>query len=204
MERKIILIGGAPTVGKSHIARELSEKIKLPWISTDTIREQMRELVRKEDYPALFHHLEPTSDLAVEFLSHNSVEEIVKHQNEESLEVWKGVKAIIETDYVWKSFIVEGVAILPELVYENYKNDSSVKAFFIIDNDEQRIRETIFKRGLWDDADKYPDSVKEKEVEWVVAFNKYLKEEIKKYPFPVIEIKKRGSIVLEKILEISK
>jgi 2-phosphoglycerate kinase len=142
--------------------------------------------------------------MAVEFLSHNSAKEIVKHQNEESLEVWKGVKAIIETDYVWKSFIVEGVAILPKLVYENYKNDLSVRAVFIIDNDEQRIRETIFKRGLWNDADKYPDSVKEKEVEWVMAFNNYLKEEIKKYPFPVIEIEKRESAVLEKILEISK
>jgi 2-phosphoglycerate kinase len=197
MERKIILIGGAPTVGKSYMARELSEKIKLPWISTDTIREQMRELVKKEDYPALFRHSDATADMAAEFLTHNSIEEIINHQNEESLEVWKGVKAIIETDYVWKSFIVEGVAILPELVYKNYKNNSSVRAVFIIDSDEQRIRETIFKRGLWDDADKYPDSVKEKEVEWVMAFNNYLKEEIKKYPFPIIEIKNHESIIDE-------
>ncbi len=42
MER-IILIGGAPTVGKTFIAKELSKKLFLPWISTDTIRSLMQE-----------------------------------------------------------------------------------------------------------------------------------------------------------------
>ena len=42
---KVILIGGAPTVGKSYLGRKLAEELKLPWISTDTIREMMRKLI---------------------------------------------------------------------------------------------------------------------------------------------------------------
>ena len=187
---KIILIGGSPTAGKSYTARKLAEELKLPWISTDTIREQMRELVNKEDYPDLFHHSEATSEMAVEFLTHNTAEEVVEHQNKESLEVWKGVRALIGTDYVWGSFIVEGVAVLAKPVSE-LKSDKDIRAFFLVDEDAKRVRDSIFTRGLWDDSGKYPDSVKEKEVEWVFAFNSYIKEEAKKYNLPVISIGSR-------------
>ncbi|MBI2674471.1 MAG: hypothetical protein HYX22_01915 [Candidatus Yanofskybacteria bacterium] len=194
--RKIVLIGGSPTAGKSYTARRIAEDLKLPWISTDTIREQMRELVKKEDYPDLFHHSEATSEMAVEFLTHNTAEEIVEHQNKESLEVWKGVKAFIETDYVWGSFVVEGVAVLPKLASE-LKGGNDIRAFFLVDEDIERVRNTIFTRGLWDEADKYPDSVKEKEIAWVLAFNSYIKEEAKKYNLPVVSIGNRENYIDE-------
>ena len=53
MKKEIILIGGAPTIGKSFLAKKLSEEMKIPWISTDTIREFMREVVRIEKHRGL-------------------------------------------------------------------------------------------------------------------------------------------------------
>ena len=194
---KIILIGGSPTAGKSYLARKISEELKLPWISTDTIREQMRLIVRKNDYPALFQHSKATSKLAIEFLTHNSSKEIVKHQNRESQAVWKGVKALIETDYVWKSFIVEGIAILPKLVFNLVKKNKNIKAVFLIDEDISRVRKTIFTRGLWDEPSKYPDGVKEKEVELVVAFNDFIKKEAKKYKLQVVSVGDRKKYLSE-------
>ncbi len=47
MEKQIIFIGGAPTVGKSYLAKKLAEELKLPWISTDTVR----EILRSYGYP---------------------------------------------------------------------------------------------------------------------------------------------------------
>jgi len=185
---KIILIGGSPTAGKSYTARKIAEFLRLPWISTDTIREQMRRIVRKEDFKELFFHGDAGPERAEAYLSGNSAEDIVKHQNEESIAVWKGVKALIESDYVWGSFIVEGVAILPEMVAELRLEGKEVKAVFLVDDDVERIRKTIFTRGLWDDADKYPDSVKEKEVEWVLAFNSYVTSEAGKHKMPVVKL----------------
>lgn len=195
---KIILIGGAPTVGKSYIARKLAEDLKLPWISTDTIREQMRQLVRVEDYPILFDHQEPTSDKAVEYLTQNTAQEIIKHHNQENTEVWKGVKALIDTDYVWESFIIEGIAVLPELVSQDYSKNPDIQAVFLVDEDIKRVRHIIHTRGLWDDADKYPDSVKEKEVQWVMEFNKWLISECTKYNFPIIR-RKDDDVYFEEI-----
>lgn len=194
---KVILIGGSPTAGKSYATRKIADELKLPWISTDIIREQMRRIVRKKDYPALFHHAGVTPQMAYEFLTKNSAEEIVENQNKESLEVWNGVKAIIDTDYVWGSFIVEGVAVLPKLVAELVKKNKDVRAVFLVDEDVERVRETIFTRGLWDDAEKYSDDVKEKEVEWVLAFNAYIKREAKKYGLPLVSVGDRRNYLQE-------
>lgn len=54
MKRKIILIGGAPTVGRSTMAKFLSERLGIPWISTDQTRAIMQAVVSKDAYPALF------------------------------------------------------------------------------------------------------------------------------------------------------
>ena len=198
---KIILIGGSPTAGKSYVARKIAESLKLPWISTDTIREQMRKIVREKDFPNLFTHSEATPEMAVEFLSKKSAKEIVKHQNDESLDVWKGMKALIETDYVWGNFIIEGVAVLPHLVKKLSVENKEIKVVFLVDDDIKRVRKTIFTRGLWDDADKYPDDVKEKEVEWVIEFNNYIIKESKKYGFPVVKIGDRKKYI-DKIKEL--
>lgn len=183
--------------GKSTLVRKLAEDLRLPWISTDTVREQMRKLVRKEDFPALFQHSEASPELAVEFLIHNSTEEIVEHQNRESEEVQKGVLAIIDTDYVWESFVVEGVAVLPKFAAEVMRKHKAVKAVFLVDEDIERVRSIILTRGLWDDAEKYPDSVKEKEVQWVLAFNRWLMAEAEKYGLPIVKIKNRTSYIDE-------
>jgi 2-phosphoglycerate kinase len=50
-KRQIILIGGAPTVGKTSIAKLLSKHLGIPWISTDMIREIMRGTVDNEELP---------------------------------------------------------------------------------------------------------------------------------------------------------
>jgi 2-phosphoglycerate kinase len=192
---KIILIGGSPVAGKSYTAKKIAEILKMPWISTDTIREQMRKIVRPKDYPKLFLHSEATPKMALNYLSKNSVAKIIKHQNEESIDVWKGVKALMETDYVWGSFIIEGVAILPHLVKKSSLKNKKIKVVFLIDDNIKRVRKIIFTRGLWDDADKYSDKVKEKEVAWVMAFNKYLAKEAKKYNFPVVKIGNRKKYI---------
>jgi 2-phosphoglycerate kinase len=200
---KIILIGGPPTVGKSYTARKIAGLFGIPWISTDTVREQMRKIVKEEDFPNLFLHSDATSEMAADFLSSKSAKEIVMHQNTESIDVWEGVSALIKTDYVWGDFIVEGVAVLPNLVKELSVENKKMIPIFLIDNNVERIRKTIFTRGLWDDAEKYPDSVKEKEVEWVLEFNNYIIRESKKYDFPVVEIadQKRYISKIEKLIK---
>lgn len=183
--KKVVLIGGAPVSGKSYFARSLSEELKLPWISTDDIREWMRKVADTSRYAELsrFTYEEGAAE---RYLSSHTPQQIVTDQNIESGDVWKGVEAFIEVDYVWKKFIVEGVAVLPEFVSKTNIEGIELKPLFLIDEDEERIRKIVYKRGVWDDADKYSDTVKEVEVQWVLLFNKWLKEESDKYGYRTI------------------
>jgi len=52
--QRIILIGGAPTTGKSTIAMRLSEELHLPVISTDQIRTIIQSIADPHIHPNLF------------------------------------------------------------------------------------------------------------------------------------------------------
>lgn len=184
-----ILIGGAPTTGKSTVANLLSKHLNLPWISTDQIRETMRVTADRKKIPNLFN---PEGYDAERFLTEFSAEEIVRMEMEQGDAVWPGVKNFIEEDYTWKQgFIIEGVNILPHLVAQDLSQPC--KAVFLIDEDADRTREVVFTRGLWGDAHTYSDDVKEKEVEWAVLFSHKLNAEAERYGFPCIEVQKRDT-----------
>lgn len=197
MKKKIILIGGAPRVGKTFLAKELSKKLGIPWISTDTIREFMREVADKKKYPNLFHFVGKKPEI---YLPSHTPEQIVKDQNKESIDVWKGVKSFIKSDYNWESCIIEGVAILPNLVLKDFSKNKSIKAIFVLNDNKKELENRILRFGLWDDAHKYPNWLKPKELEWAMQFNLWLKEELKKYKYPAIEIGRKDSLSLSKVI----
>jgi 2-phosphoglycerate kinase len=201
MSRNIILIGGTPTVGKSTIAQAVAGHFNLPWISSDQIREIMRTVARREDYPDLFT---PEGYDAERFLSEFTADEIAKMEYEEGDATWPGVKKLIEEDYTWRDgFVVEGVNILPHLIDRDLKGHDDVRAIFLVDEDKDRMKHVVFTRGLWGDAKSYSDDVKDKEVEWATAFSKILEAEVKKYGFPWVSIQKNAED-LSRVLAVLK
>lgn len=193
---KIILIGGAPTVGKTYTAKRLSKSLGVSYISTDTIRSYMRKLVPTKDYPQLFKLNRPKMT-AEEYLSSHTAKQIMDSQNKESIEVWSGVKKFIECvdkeSYTTEdnAYIIEGVAILPQLVNKSFEKDKNIKPVFLLNKDKAQIKKVVYTRGLYGDAKTYSDGVKEVEVEWASMFNKWLEKEARKYGYPIYEIKKR-------------
>ncbi len=197
MSKKIILIGGTPTVGKSTIAQAVAEKLSIPWISTDQIREIMRTIADRKTHSKLFT---PEAYTAEKFLTEFSAEEIVRMEYEQGEVTWLGIRNLIKNDYDWQNgFVIEGVNILPHLVAQDFKDDKNIKAVFLGDEDMDRMRTVVYQRGLWGAAKTYSDNVKEKEVEWAHMFSQKLKAEVKKYNYPWITIQKNSGD-LEKVL----
>lgn len=186
---RIILIGGAPTVGKTFLAKKLGKDLKMPWISTDTIRDQMRNTVtNREQFPHLFNFENRDLAYMTSYLNTTSPQEVVDDTNLENEEVWKGVLEFIAEGSLGENYIIEGMAITPEKASELAKSNPKIKPIFIVDNDSNRIRDVIYTRGLWDAAFKYPDRLKEKEFNWVVLFNSWVESECKKYNLPCIQV----------------
>lgn len=196
MSQKIIFIGGAPTVGKTTIAQTLSRKLSLPWVSTDQIRSVMQSVANRDAYPALFNAADYDAE---RFLTELTAEQIVTLEMEQADEVWIGVRAFVN-DWSWKEGgIVEGVNILPRLVAGTYK-DTGAKAIFLCDHNEDHIREIVYTRGLWAHAGTYPDSVKEKEVEWALLYGRQLEEQAASFGYECVEISK-GDGDIDRVLE---
>jgi len=199
--KQVILIGGTPTVGKSTVAKALSEKLGIPWISTDQLRGIIRPYAKREEYPDLL--LPEGSETAEDFLTRFSAEEIADMELAQAKDVWPAVKYLIEEKYGWKNgVIIEGVNITPELVHE-YKDQKHIKAIFLVDEDADRMRDIVYSRGLWDSADTYSDDLKPKEIEWAMLFSHKLKLEAEKFGYPCIEVEK-DSNDLQRVVETLK
>ncbi|MGO9451259.1 MAG: AAA family ATPase [Candidatus Binataceae bacterium] len=190
-EKRIILIGGAPTTGKSTVADQVAKQFGVPWISTDQMRKIMRKVANRADHPKLFN---PEGYSVERFLTEFSAQQMLQIQLEQGEAVWTVAQAFIREDWMWtKGFVVEGIHILPHLVARDFRDGERLKAVFLVDEDTDRMRRVIYTRGLSGDAKTYSDDVKEKEVELVTLFNHWLKAEVERFGFPLVQVKKDGN-----------
>lgn len=193
-KRSVILIGGAPLSGKSTLAKELSKKLDMPWVSTDDIRKWMEALVRKEDYPDLFYG--DGLDAVAFYEKFKSAQRIFELESQQGIDVQKGVTAMIDSFWWWNEMIIEGIAITPQYAHwlQQSRPEISVRAAFLVDRDKASIQKRLNKRGLWDDAGTYPDYIKPIELEWTILFNDYYELEAAKYGFEVHNIVELGNL----------
>lgn len=186
--KRIILIGGAPTTGKSTLAHQVAKHFDVPWISTDQIRKIMRKVASRTEYPGLFN---PKGYSTERLLNEFTPEELLEMQLRQAQVVWSVTEPFIKEDWMWTNgFVVEGVHILPDLVARDFPADPQVQAVFLFDDDIERTRNAILSRGLSGDPASYPDDLKEKEVEFVRLYGERLAAEAARLRFPCVRMKK--------------
>lgn len=188
MKKKIVLIGGMPTAGKTTIARQVSKHFDIPYISTDQIRLIMQSIADPKKYPTLFH----AEDVEAEdYLQKYSATEIADMEYEQGKEVWIGIKFFIENEWVWRDgCVIEGVGVLPAQASELDGEVFDISVVFLSDIDHERVKNVVYTRGLFDMAKNYGDHVKDKEVDWVKLFDKKVRKDAITHGYPVIDIKK--------------
>lgn len=198
--KKFILIWWAPTTGKSTLAQKLSKELDIPWFSGDQIRMLMKIYAHRDETGGLF--LPEWHDTAETFLWHYSVQEIVDMEFAQAYDVWPWVQKMLDDCYSYPNgCIIEWVNITPEVVKQNLSLRNDVFPIFIVDDDQERIKDVIYTRWLFGDAKSYSDDLKQKEVEWVKVFIEKLKDDCEKYNFPCISIEKKENDI-EKILPL--
>lgn len=82
------------------------------------------------------------------------------------------------------------------------KKNKNIRTVFLTDHDSDRLRDVIYKRGLWNDADQYSDSVKPKELEWTMLFNSWVESECAKHGLPTVEVTAGSEEYLAKVREL--
>lgn len=192
--RRIIFIGGASAVGKTTIAKKLGKHLGLPWFSADYIHDIALTMQDSKDSPVTVGIRETSAE---EFYEKHSIQEVVESEVAISHETWRGIQALIDSGF---EGIIEGVALLPGLI-STLEAEADVQAIFLTNEDEDAILQVAREQGIWDLPHLYSDETKQKEVEFVLAYNKLLKEEAAKYNYPTVAVE-RTEADLEKVLEL--
>jgi len=169
---KIILIGGAPGVGKSTLAKKIAVARNVNWISTD----QIRTIMQKASNAGTNHDLFADANTAT------NVEERVAIEMRKAEAVWKGIAEFIEHNNPWEGCVIEGTAILPHLIAQDLKDRIDVLPIFVIQS-EETIKQVIAERSKnpWINT-KTPEQQKNK-VELTIRFSNIVKQEAATYGF---------------------
>lgn len=189
-----LLIGGSPTAGKSSVAGQLVSEPSLVG-EIDLLKEDFKNqnVHEKHHYPWLFSDYKTSAE---DFWKNKKPADLLDHEIGQAREFWPEVKRLIESG---EYKVLEGVAILPELVWKEYGN--RIQLVLLIDSNRDRVQQTVMTRGVWDDADIYADWIKPLEVEWIMLHNDWFREQAKKYPYPLIEVADRIHL-LQQVKEV--
>lgn len=146
----VILLGGGTGIGTSTLAMRLAWLLEINHIiSTDAVREVIRQFIPKEVMPILHVSTYKTGELVTEVKSAHDrlMEGFVMH----SKPVLNGVEAIVKRSINEQcSIIVEGIHLIPgEMDYLNkYKEDAIIIQIMLDVNQAAKHRLHITNRNL--------------------------------------------------------
>jgi len=205
----IYLLGGPPRVGKSIIASEIRQRHAVSVVSTDTLGAVLEKVLSPEAAPDLFvfgnFNKLPMAE-RMELMK--DPEELIDYVRKESHIVWKAAEAFIRTENdERRDVLIEGVAVLPELV--DRIEDIPHQVVFI-GNQGENHKENIKKSAeenendwMRDASDGYIGAF----ALFVMRMSAYIEQEAKKYGFKYIEMEEDlfGNVTEEvmKFLELS-
>ena len=190
----IYLLGGPPRVGKSTISRAIPKKHGISVVSTDSLGSVLENVLDPEAEPGLFVFTRfnemPTAD-RINLMVENTPE-LINYTIEESRAVWKAVKPfILKEKEECRDVLIEGVAVLPELVSQIKNIDHRV---VFIGNQGNEHKDNIKNSAKENEhdwmryaSDEYMDAF----ATFVGRMSGYIEKEAHKYGFKYVEMAKR-------------
>jgi 2-phosphoglycerate kinase len=205
----LIFLGGAPRVGKSFIAHELSKRLDISYCSTDDLRWGEKEIgyIAKNNPLFLFDKMEHwTGDRSI--YKNYSIKELIEAQNKESKEVLKLVNGFIASlNDNKEDFILEGVALVPHLIPKEFIEKYQIQ-FFCIGNTNYTsfIEYSWFHRTQGDWLKKVDYETFSKIINYCSVFSEHFKLESEKRNIPYFEIasnnfQQNSSYIINSIIE---
>ena len=187
----IFLLGGPPRVGKSIISSEIRQKHAMSVVSTDTLGAVLENVLSPESAPDLFvfdrFNKMPVAK-RVKLITKDPTE-LIGYVRKESHVVWKAVEAFIRRENdEGRDVLIEGVAVLPELVS---RLENIPHRVVFIGNQGENHKQSIKKSA----EENEHDWMRDMSDQYICAFamfvkqmSAYIEQEAEKYGFEYIEM----------------
>lgn len=185
----VYLIGWPPKCGKTTLAKTLSKKLSIPWISADTLQNIVYAYTSKEDHRDLF----PNSYLRWETndgkYDKYSSKEIIDAYIGQGKTSYKAISMMAETSIVdGDDYIIEWYQVTPEVAKEIIEkfDQHSINVIFLYKTDEKKFIDDIHKSTTpndWIIRRTEKDSTFVKIAKMVSEYWEYFSTEANKYWF---------------------
>jgi 2-phosphoglycerate kinase len=190
----IYLIGGPPKCGKTTLAKSLSKKLSIPWISSDTLQNiahvYMSDSQREMKFPVSYLKGEDNDETYTMHKSQTIIEAYIK-QGKTS---YQAISTVVETQIVDEDlYIIEGYHVTPELVHnlqEKYGKEN-ISAIFLVKTDKEKFLVDIHKSTTpndWILRKTHQSKTFGKIADMVVLYSQYFYDEAEKYEFEVMNM----------------
>lgn len=192
----IYLIGGPPRCGKTTLAKTMSMKFGIPWISTDMLEvvsgEYMSQTEWKKTHPySLLRRTHKTNDAFYAKLSPKKIVSVLRMQAKATA-VAIDIAAICEIKD-GNDYIIEGYHIEPGLASKLMKKygKKNIKAVFLTKHNSSAFARDVKKSTTpndWLIVGTKKEETFLRVGEMVSCFSDYLEKQSKKYGFSVYQM----------------
>ena len=184
----IYFLGGPPRVGKSIIAKVITREYGISALSTDSLGASLESVLEPEAAPDLFavsRFNERVEADRVRLMAEKPTTRI-EYQLAESAAVWRAVGpfAMKEQDE-GRDLVVEGVAVLPELVAQ--LDGIDYRAVFVGYHGKENIQRSAMENSN-DWMSQFSDAYIDAFAIFVAEMSSYVEKEARKYGFEYIEM----------------
>lgn len=189
----IYLIGGPPRCGKTTLAKTMSKKFGIPWISTDMLEvvsgEYMTQAGWNKTHPySLLRRKHRTNDAFYGKLSSQEIVRVLRHQAK-ATSVAIDIATICEIND-GNDYIIEGYHIEPSLAFKLTKKygKKNIKAIFVTKHDPIAFARDVKKSTTpndWLIVGTKKEETFLKVGAMVSLFSEHFEKEAKKYGFKV-------------------
>lgn len=148
----IYLIGGPPRTGKTVLAKKLSKKTKIPWLSCDTLDAITQESTPtnkwREKYPYSFLRRKGKMRGNDEFYRTYSSAKIISVLKKQARSVYDAIDTAIACEIAdGNDYIIEGYHIMPSFAQKMIKKygKQNVRAVFLTKFDANKFAKDVHK-----------------------------------------------------------
>jgi 2-phosphoglycerate kinase len=190
----IYLIGAPPRCGKTTLAKNMSKKTKIPWISCDTLDSIAQTLTTKDEWAKKFPYtcLRRTKGNSRNndvFYNTYSPAKIVSVLNKQAKAVHTVIDVVIACEIAdGNDYIIEGYHIVPDFVQKMIKKHGkqNIKVVFLTKFDADKFAKDVYKSTTPNDwllvlTKKQETFVKVGKM--VSEYSTYFESEAKKFGF---------------------
>jgi 2-phosphoglycerate kinase len=185
MNKKVIIIGGSPMIGKTTLAIEIASKYKYSCISTDDIGESLRAVINDK----LFNPMLNTD--YKDYYQNKTIDELINDCKIQHEKYHPSILAVINAHLNWgHPIVIEGWNLYPEII-KSIKSEKICSIWLIAS--EELLKERLNNnKNFYKDA-KNPELLKTNYLNRSLWHNKIIEEQAIQNDMRIIKISKEKS-----------